>query len=226
MSARDVPQEPFAGSPRTVSRDGWQFITDDNELGDTLGEPLPRVANKARRSLHDLDRQWLAASPLCVVATSAANGTCDASPKGDAPGFTHVIDERTVALPERPGNRRADGFRNVLSNPHVGLIFLVPGRHDTLRINGTAAVVSEAPFLADMTSRGHRPRLALVVEVEEVFYHCAKALLRAGVWDPLTWHPDAVPSRATIAKAVERPDAELDHLIEYYGPSYADRLYS
>jgi PPOX class probable FMN-dependent enzyme len=223
-----MPSASFArGAPMTgVPRAGWRYITDADALTELIGEPLPRVAGKARRSLHDLDRQWLAASPLCLVATSAADGSCDASPKGDAPGFAHVIDERTVALPERPGNRRADGFRNLLANPHVGLIFLVPGRNDTLRINGTAAVVSDAPFFDDMTLRGHRPRLALVVGVQEVFYHCAKALLRAGVWDPLTWQPDAVPSRAHIAKAIERPEDEIEDLIEYYGPSYADRLYS
>jgi uncharacterized protein len=200
-------------------------VTSEDQLDALVGSPLPRVAGKVRHRLHDLDRQWLAASALCLLATAAADGSCDVSPKGDPPGFTHVLDEQTLALPDRPGNRRVDGFRNVLSNPHVGLLFLVPGRPDTLRVNGTARLVRDAAFFDDMVVRGHRPRLALIVDVEEVFYHCGKAFLRSAVWDPATWRPDAVPSRAHIAHAVERPSDDIRDLIEHYGPQYAARLY-
>ena len=113
------------------------------------------MANKARSALHDLDRQWLAASPFCLVATADASGTCDVSPKGDPPGqLAYVIDDTTIAIAERPGNRRVDGYRNVLANPHVGLIFLIPGRGDTLRINGRARLVSDAPFFDAMVGQG------------------------------------------------------------------------
>ena len=143
-----------------TTTDSFTEVHDEAELRDLLGEPSQRVLDKDRDRLHDLDRQWLAASPFCLVATSAADGSCDVSPKGDPAGFVHVIDDRTIAIPERPGNRRADGYRNILSNPHVGLIFLVPGRGDTLRINGRARLVSDAPFFDDMVVRGHRPVLA------------------------------------------------------------------
>jgi uncharacterized protein len=205
--------------------DAADEITSERQLDAVVGSPLPRVAGKVRDHLHDLDRQWLAASPFCLLATAAADGSCDVSPKGDPPGFTHVLDERTLALPDRPGNRRVDGFRNVLSNRHVGLLYLVPGRPDTLRVNGTARLVRDAAFFDDMIVRGHRPQLALVVDVEEVFYHCAKAFLRSALWDPDTWRPHDVPSRAHIAQLVERPTDDIRDLIEYYGPQYAARLY-
>ncbi|MER6990234.1 pyridoxamine 5'-phosphate oxidase family protein [Saccharopolyspora hirsuta] len=204
---------------------GLVEITSEAELRDVVGEPLPRVRDKARAALHEVDRQWLAASPFCLIATSAADGTCDVSPKGDPAGFTLVLDERTIAIPERPGNRRADGYRNVLTNPHAGLIYFVPGRGDTLRINGRARLVRDAPFFDDMVVKGHRPVLALVVEVEEVFHHCAKAFLRSGLWKPETWQPDSVPSRPQLAKLLERPDDSLAELERYYGDQYANHLY-
>jgi PPOX class probable FMN-dependent enzyme len=195
------------------------------ELRELVGEPIPRVAKKDRPRLLDVDRQWLAASPFCLIATSGADGTCDVSPKGDPAGFVLVLDDTTIAIPERPGNKRADGYRNILENPHVGLIFLVPGRSDTLRVNGRATLVSDAPFFDDMVVKGHRPVLAVVVEVEQVFYHCAKAFLRSGLWEPATWDPAAVPSRARIAQQVERPDESIEDLERYYGPAYRDGLY-
>ncbi|HEX8971391.1 pyridoxamine 5'-phosphate oxidase family protein [Oryzihumus sp.] len=201
----------------------WTEVTSAEELRELLGSPSQRVAEKVRPELTELDRQWLAVSPLCVVATSDAQGRVDASPKGDPAGhLVHVLDDHTVALAERPGNRRADGFLNVLENPHVGLLFLVPGRGDTLRVNGRARLVREAPFFDDMAVKGKRPVLALVVEVEEVFFHCAKAFLRSGLWQPETWPAaDTLPSRARIAKALERPDTPLEELERYYGPDYA-----
>src|SRR5215212_11063666 len=177
-------------------------VTSQDELRELLGEPAPAALRKERTRLHELDRAWLAASPFCLVATSAADGSCDVSPKGDPPGFTLVLDDTTIALPERPGNRRADGFTNILSNPHVGLIFFVPGRGDTLRINGRARLVRDAPFFDRLVVRGHRPVLAVVVEVEQVFHHCAKAFLRSQLWDPATWD-DPVPPRPVIARTLE-----------------------
>ena len=200
-------------------------ITSEDELRALFGEPTPSSRRKVRTRLHPLDRQWLARSPFCLVATADADGNCDVSPKGDPPGFTLVLDDRTIALPERPGNRRLDGFRNILSNPHVGLLYLLPGRGDTLRINGRAHLVRDAPFLDDMVVRGHRPQVALVVEIDEVFHHCAKAFLRSRLWDADSWEPDALPSRARIVKALERQDDDLATLEEHYGPAYARNLY-
>ncbi len=203
----------------------WDEISDETELRDLLGEPSARVVGKDRARLHELDRAWLAASPFAMIATSAADGTCDVSPKGDPAGFVRVLDDATIAIPERPGNRRADGYRNVLSNPHVGVIFLVPGRSDTLRINGRARLVRDAPFFEEMVVAGHRPVLALVVEVEQIFHHCAKAFLRSTLWDPDSWDAGDLPTRAVIARTLERPDTPLAELEQYYGAAYAENLY-
>lgn len=209
----------------SIQSETWSIVTDDEELRELVGEPIPRVAEKVRPSLHELDRQWLAAAPLCLIATAAADGSCDVSPKGDPPGFAHVLDERTIAIPDRPGNRRVDGFRNVLQNPNVGLLFLIPGRGDTLRINGSAQLLRDAEFFDRMIVNDHRPQLALLVHIEEVFHHCPKSLLRSSVWKPESWAPDAVPSRARIAKALDAPQVPLEQLEAYYGPSYAEKLY-
>jgi PPOX class probable FMN-dependent enzyme len=205
----------------------WTEIADTDALVALLGEPQQRARDKVRPALTDLDRDWLAASPFCVLATAAADGSCDASPKGDPAGdLVHVIDDRTIALAERPGNRRADGYRNILSNPHVGLLFLIPGRGDTLRINGRARLVSDAPFFDAMVVKGHRPVLAVVVEIDEIFHHCQKAFLRSQLWEPESWDPDGtVPRRAVIAQQLEPTGKTIEELDEYYGPQYREGLY-
>lgn len=212
----------------TTARPAWAEITNLDELVELLGEPHPRARDKARPALLDVDRDWLAATPFCVMATSSATGECDASPKGDPPGqLVHVIDDRTIALAERPGNKRADGYKNILQNPHVGLNFLIPGRGDTLRINGRARLVTDAPFFDDMVVKGARPLLAVVVEIDELFFHCAKAFLRAGLWDPETWDPEGrVPRRAVIAREVEPSGMTIEQLDDYYKPeNYSRGLY-
>ncbi|MEU9824778.1 pyridoxamine 5'-phosphate oxidase family protein [Micromonospora chersina] len=200
-------------------------ITSPEELAELLGAPTRRARDKERTVLHQRDREWLAAAPFCLVATAGADGSCDVSPKGDPAGFTLVLDETTIAIPERPGNRRADGYRNILANPHVGLLFLIPGRTDTLRINGRARLVADAPYFADMEVEGHRPVLAVEVSIEQIFYHCAKAFLRSELWQPDTWRPDALPTRARLVKEVEAPTENLADLERHYGPDYARKLY-
>ncbi|WP_431945601.1 pyridoxamine 5'-phosphate oxidase family protein [Micromonospora marina] len=200
-------------------------ITSESELRELIGTPAPRAAAKDRRTLHERDREWLAAAPFCLIATAGADGTCDVSPKGDPPGFALVLDDTTIAIPERPGNRRADGYRNILANPHVGLIFLIPGRTDTLRINGRARLISDAPWFADMEVKGHRPVLAVEVAIEQIFYHCAKAFLRSDLWQPETWQPDVLPTRARLIKEVEAPAESLADLERHYGPGYLETLY-
>jgi PPOX class probable FMN-dependent enzyme len=201
-------------------------VTSAAELRELIPEPMARAVDKARSRLHELDRQWLAASPFCLVATAAADGTCDVSPKGDPAGATLVLDDTTIAIPERPGNRRVDGFLNVLTNPHVGLIYLIPGRGDTLRINGRARLLRDAPFFDDMVVKGHRPKLALLVEIEEIFHHCSKAFLRSSLWKPETWDSGDVPSRACIARTLEGREESMEELERYYGPEYAKKLYA
>jgi PPOX class probable FMN-dependent enzyme len=115
-------------------------VTSEIELDQIVGSPLQRVVDKVRPVLDELHEEWLSLSPFCLVATASADGSCDVSPKGDPPGFAKVLDASTLAIPDRPGNRRVDGFRNVLRNPHVGLFFMIPGRGDTLRVNGQAPI--------------------------------------------------------------------------------------
>ena len=201
-------------------------ITSHEELRELLGAAMPRAVAKERVVLHERDRQWLAASPFCLIATAGADGSCDVSPKGDPAGFAKVLDETTLAIPERPGNRRADGYRNILDNPHVGLIFLIPGRADTLRINGRARLLRDAPYFDDMVVKGHRPILAIEAQVEQIFYHCSKAFLRSELWKPETWQPEVLPTRARLIKEVENtPESHAD-LERRYGLEYLNSLYA
>ena len=205
--------------------DGATVIGTREQLREVVGTPGARAASKERTRLEQVHRDWLAASPFCLIATADADGACVVSPKGDPPGFALVLDDTTLAIPERPGNRRADGYENVLANARVGLLFVVPGRTDTLRVNGRATLVADAPFFDRMVVKGHRPVLALVVHVEQVFFHCGKAFLRSQLWEPDTWAPEALPSRARIAHQYERADQPLEEVERYYAEAYGDGLY-
>jgi len=186
-----------------------------DELRAIVGHPSEYVANKVGAKLAPIHQDWLAHSPLGFVATTDADGNVDVSPKGDPPGFVHVIDDTTIAIPERPGNKRVDGYLNVLERPHIGTLFLIPGRGDTLRINGRATVLSDADYFDAMSVQGKRPILALEIAVREVFFHCAKAFLRSDAWKPETWTPEALPSVAQMAQAL-RTNMSLAELERYY----------
>ncbi|MEU9064276.1 MSMEG_1061 family FMN-dependent PPOX-type flavoprotein [Streptomyces sp. NPDC048430] len=157
------------------------------QLREILGTPWPLVIDKVHEELTEDDLDLLARAPFCAVSTSDADGNCDTSPRGGAPGFTRVLDARTLALPDLPGNRRGDSFHNILSNPHVGLLYLIPGVMTVLRINGRARILTDAPFFDGMTVKGRRPDLALVVEIDEIYLHCPASLKRSGMWAPETW---------------------------------------
>jgi uncharacterized protein len=204
-------------------------ITSEAELREALGGyATGRAATKDRPSLHPLQIEWLKTSPFCVLATSDANGNCDASPKGDPAGqLIHVLDPRTIVIAERPGNKRADGYMNVLSNPHVGLIALIPGRNDTLRVNGRARLVRDAPWFDELAVKGKRPILALVIEVEQVFSHCPKAFMRSNLWEPDKWPSiDEMLSVAALCKAVQDTPETLEELEAHYAePHYTGLLY-
>src|SRR5215469_3191171 len=202
-------------------------ITSADEFREVLGGfPSKRAATKAHASLHPLEIEWLRLSPFCVIATCDAHGNCDASPKGDPAGqLIHVLDPQTVAIAERRGNKRADGYLNVLSNPHVGILSLIPGRDDTLRINGQATLVRDAPFFDELAVRGVRPVLAMVVEIDQIFSHCAKAFMRSQLWHPETWPaPEALPSVARLCKVIQNPDETLGELEAHYAPEHYNTL--
>lgn len=190
-------------------------VTSADELRAIVGQPTAAVAKKVTDRLSEAQQVWLKQSPLGFVATTDAHGRVDVSPKGDPPGFVQIIDDTTIAIPERPGNRRVDGFLNVLQRPHVGTVFVIPGRGDTLRINGTARILSDADYFDAMAVDGKRPILALEIAIQEVFFHCPKAFLRSETWKPESWNPTAVPSVAQMAKAF-KPDQSQEELDAYY----------
>ncbi|QUR67493.1 pyridoxamine 5'-phosphate oxidase family protein [Mycobacterium spongiae] len=166
------------------------IVTSDDELRSIIGTPTPQVIAKVTDRLDSICTEFIAKSPFCVVASSDPSGTIDLSPKGDPPGFVRVLDEHRLVIPDRPGNRRIDTFRNLMRDPRVGLIFIIPGRGETLRIAGEARVVRDAALLRSLQVKGKVPVLALVVYVVHAFMHCPKCMVRSGIWQPQQW-PDS-----------------------------------
>lgn len=163
------------------------IIGSPSQLRELLGEPRHAQQTKAIPALDDHCRRWIAASPFLVVASANAAGHMDLSPKGDPAGFVRVIDDTTLAIPDRPGNKRFDTFTNVLANPQVSIIFVVPGRSETLRVEGTAQISKDPDLLASMIERDRPPLLALVVRVRAVMFHCGKSMIRSCLWQPEAW---------------------------------------
>ena len=174
-------------------------VTSREELRAIFGAPMERAVLKEHASLDVHSRAFIASAPFVLLATSSAAGRCDVSPKGDAPGFVLVLDDRHLVVPDRIGNNRIDGLTNIVENPHVGMIFLIPGREDTLRVNGLASIVRDAEILGRLEVQGKRPKVAIGVVVEECFLHCAKAFKRSGLWERERW-PDVagLPSMARM----------------------------
>jgi PPOX class probable FMN-dependent enzyme len=176
-----------------------QRLMTEEALYEVNGTPAEVIVNKHTSYLTPLLEEYISRSPFFLIATSDAAGNCDVSPKGDPPGAVRVLDERTLLIPDRPGNRRVDGHRNILQNPHIGLIFIIPNVDETLRINGRAFITADPELLGTMAVNNRAPRLGIVVEIDEVYMHCARAFLRAGMWQPETWpDPDTIPTLAAI----------------------------
>ncbi|MGL4609343.1 MAG: pyridoxamine 5'-phosphate oxidase family protein [Trueperaceae bacterium] len=176
-------------------------------------------------------KTWIARSPFVLIATANDKGQCDVSPRGDAAGFVQVLDDKHLAIPDRPGNKRFDTFENIFDNPHVGLLFLIPGLRETLRVNGKATLIQDDDVLDKATVDGKRPLFAIGVEVEQAFIHCAKAFIRSGLWKPDTWQDSSgFPSLAKMLldhveankKKVDINETSLDETI---AESYKTRLY-
>jgi uncharacterized protein len=181
-----------------VLPDDTSFITDEVSLRKLHHEPMSRATDKVLRTLDEHCRKIISLSPFCVIATQGPRGA-DVSPRGDPPGFVRELDERTLLVPDRVGNNRLDGMTNLLVNPRVGLLFLVPGMNETLRINGTARITNDARLLAPCAINGRAPKVGLVISIEEAFLHCAKAFVRSALWDA-TKHIDRslLPSYAEM----------------------------
>lgn len=164
-------------------------VTSEEELRTIMGDIYPGAVTKVIDHLDEDSRAFIAHSPFLLLGSSSAELGAEVSPKGDPAGFVKVIDDRTLAIPDRPGNARADTFRNVLRDPHVGLIFLIPGRKDTLRVGGRATIVRDDELRRSMTMQGKIPDFAMVVDIDRVFFHCAKCMVRSNLWEPAKW-PD------------------------------------
>lgn len=199
-------------------------ITSEAELRAVLGEPSERVLRKQLDALDDHCARFIAQAPFFVLATAGADGTCDASPRGGPPGFVRVLDGQRLAFADYSGNRRADSHRNLLANPTVGLLFLLPGLGETLRVNGRATLTTDPALLETLPTGGRRPDLAVGVEVEEAFLHCAKAFRRSGLWDPATW-PDELPSAAEIFRDHMAPDVPVADVASSLADGYARSLW-
>jgi PPOX class probable FMN-dependent enzyme len=160
------------------------LIEDSERLHEIYGAPSERAVKKQLRRLDRHAQAFIARSPFLVVASADAFGRCDASPKGDAPGFVTVLDEATLLIPDRLGNNRVDTLGNLLARPGIGLIFFVPGINETLRVNGRARVTTEPALLEPLAVDGKVPKSGILVSVDEVYFHCGKALIRADLWNP------------------------------------------
>ncbi len=202
-------------------------VETEEELRAIAGFPSELVKNKSIPYIDHHCRDFISKSPFVVLSTTDKFGFCDVSPRGDQPGFVLVLNEKQLIIPERPGNKRIDSLQNILSNPKIGLLFLIPGLGETLRVNGNATIVKDEELLGKMTVKGKRPLLGIGVEVEECFIHCAKAFKRSGLWDPNTWPDKAtLPSAAKILfEHAKLPNSSVASIQERLDESYTKTLY-
>jgi PPOX class probable FMN-dependent enzyme len=186
-------------------------ITDEAQLREVIGEPTALVVTKITDRLNPLLRQFIERSPFVCVGTSRHDGGLDVSPRGDPAGFVRILDERTLLLPDRPGNRIADTLTNLLNDPRIALLFLIPGLGDTFRVNGTAEIIDDPELLADSTVDGKPPRLGLLVSIEECYTQCPKAIIRSELWNPER-HIDRseLPSSGAIFRSLNDPSFDAD----------------
>ena len=196
-------------------------VTSEAEIRAVTGEVHERAVAKVLPFIDDMSRRFIAASPFVFIATTGEDGTADVSPKGDPAGFVKVLDDRTLAIPDRPGNRRHDTYLNLLGNPAIGLIFLIPGITYTLRIGGTGIIVRDPELRAALAVGGKEPDHVLVVEVARVLTHCPKCMIRSGLWTPEAWpstadvptFAEALKAHARLAESLPEVEASLDATI-------------
>jgi len=186
-------------------------ITTEAQLRALIGEPAELTCAKITDRLNPLTRLYIERSPFVCLATCDATGGCDLSPRGDPAGFVRILDDRTLLIPERPGNRLADTLRNLLANPHVGLLFVVPGVTDTFRVNGRTTITTDPALLAPCAVEGKVPRLGILVDIDEAYTQCSKAFIRSQLWDPARHiDPATMPTGGQVHRAIqgEQFDAE------------------
>ena len=202
------------------------IVTSEEELRAVVGHAPKRSVDKVVRVIDEHSRRFIARAPFAFVASAGPGGMLDISPKGDPAGFVKVIDDRTLAIPDRLGNRRLDTFLNVLANPNVGLIFLIPGITYTLRISGKAIIVRDLELREAMAVNGKRPDHVLVVEVERVLSHCPKCMIRSGLWQPEAWQDTSdVPTFAETLIAHAELAETVDEMQAIIETGNRERLY-
>jgi uncharacterized protein len=199
-------------------------ITAEADLRETIGTPTPLVVSKIADRLNNLTRQFIERSPFVCVATARDGGGLDVSPRGDPEGFVRILDERTLLIPDRPGNRIADTLTNLLSDDRIALLFLVPGVNDTFRVNGRGAVVEDAELLAQSEVAGKTPKIGILVTIEEAYTQCAKALIRSELWNPER-HIDRseLPSAGELLRSVADPELDAETYDRERDARYARR---
>jgi PPOX class probable FMN-dependent enzyme len=204
------------------------MIASESELRAIIGSPTELVAGKIADRLNELTRQFIDRSPFVCIATARPDGGLDVSPRGDPVGFVRILDDRTLLLPERPGNRLADTLTNLLADPRIALLFLIPGVGDSFRVNGRAVVVQDEELLAGSAVDGKVPQLGILVSVEEAYTQCSKALIRSDLWNPER-HVDRgeLPSPGEILRSVSDPELDTDEYDRERAERYArgDGLY-
>lgn len=200
------------------------ILESEAALRTLIGEPTPLVRAKLYNRLTRLTREFVLRAPFVCLATSDRNGRCDVSPRGDPPGFVRILDDVTLLLPERPGNRIADSLRNILVNPEVGLLFIIPGVGDTFRVNGRAVLTTDAKLLAPCAVEDKVPKLGILIDIEEAYTQCSKAFLRSHLWDPTRFQTrESLPSSGEILKELAEGDFDAEAYDEERKARYARR---
>ena len=199
-------------------------ITDEAQLREVVGAPAELVVSKIADRLNPLTRRFIERSPFVCVATARPDGGLDVSPRGDPAGFVRILDERTLLMPDRPGNRIADTLTNLLADDRIGLLFLIPGVGDTFRVNGRASIVDDPELLAPSAVEGKVPTLGILVSIEEAYTQCAKALIRSDLWNPERHiDRDELPSSGEILRSLNDPDFDADEYDRARAERYARR---
>lgn len=199
-------------------------ITTEAALRELIGERAPVVCSKVTDRLNHLTRQFIERSPFLCLGTADERGTLDVSPRGDPRGFVRILDDQTLLVPERPGNRLADSLRNILRNPRVGLLFFIPGVSDMFRVNGRATLTTDATLLGPCAVEGKVPKLGLLVDIESAFTHCSKAALRSELWEPSRFVDRSVlPTNGEIHKVLAGGEFDAEKYDEERAARYARR---
>jgi len=205
----------------TIHRVDPFAVTTPEDLSEIYDAPRATAIDKETDHVTAPGRAFIAASPFLILATASEAGV-DCSPKGDAPGFVQLLDDRTILIPDRPGNNRIDGMKNIIDNPSVGIIFMVPGSNSTYRVNGAARISADPELLGRFEVRGKLPRAVIIVSVEQAFSHCPKAFVRAKLWDATTKNPpDSVPNQGDFA--AYRDGGDKAYAEKYYA-EYVERM--